>query len=287
MIGHTASCCHDHPYPLIQERSCAGGREDVQAPLYSSNRSNITNIISISNINQHGKRDVREDADIIFSSNNNSSRSIDIDSSSNGRNNESGSSGSSGSDDGSPSPIRHVIGANPWGFGGNGQAVGTGNNDHGDASLVSESSISEEGIEGGGEEENRTGGPVAEESSIGRERIEGGGEEENRTGGPIVESASADTSYEEGDTALGLSERSGEINTGVNFDIGRGMNIVIGKRTDGVSDELVATVGSTVAMLSSAQAAMKENIANMQRQVSKGDTVRFCCSKATCDIILY
>ena len=54
---------------------------------------------------------------------------------------------------------------------------------------------------------------------------------------------------------------------GENF--GRGMDIVIGKKSDDVSDELVATVGSTVALLSDAQATVKENIASMERQVGE------------------
>ena len=111
----------------------------------------------------------------------------------------------------SPSPVQHVIGADPWCFGNDGQA-GCGGND---------------------------------------------GEEKGECG-------SAETSYVEGFTQM-LDGIFGDI------DSSPGMNTVIGKRTD-MGVEEVMTVGSTVALVSEAQAAVQEQMASMQRQVGEVNT---------------
>lgn len=64
---------------------------------------------------------------------------------------------------------------------------------------------------------------------------------------------------------LGLDERSGGSDTDV--DAGMGMDIAIGKRSETCSGKLMAAVGSTVSLVSRAQVALKEQVANLQRQM--------------------
>lgn len=85
------------------------------------------------------------------------------------------------------------------------------------------------------------------------------------------ECGSTETSYVEGFTQMldGIF---------VDIDSCPGMNTVIGKRTDTGAEE-VMTVGSTVALVSEAQAAVQEQMASMQRQVGEVDitSVLFEC----------
>ena len=85
-----------------------------------------------------------------------------------------------------------------------------------------------------------------------------------------------ESSYEEGDTSLGLEDRIGAIEMGENF--GAGMDITIGRQAYHDSEELRATVESTGALVTSAQVSVKEQIANLQRQVGELDIIRVHCS---------
>ena len=186
-------CYHDDQSPLagarLPPRPTPASRR--VAEIYPSPASNVSLTYSTSDDDHHAHDDGDVDARSATSSSNDNSYNTNT----------------------STSPVQHVIGADPWGFGRNEQA--------------------------------RTGGSDGEEKE---------------------ECASADSSYEEVFTQVleGIDMGVDSINSGL------GMGTVIGKRVGDGGQEVI-TVGSTLALVSSAQAAVREQMDSLQRQVGEVD----------------
>ena len=230
--------------------------------------SNASIIGDMSNTNHYGEcDDGKENVDHVCSSSNANSSNINTDSSRNDLNNnsnrnnkndnnnggDSGSTCSSVSDDKNASPTQHARNADPRSFGPNGQArYAATNGDRGSVASEINTAIGGEGVHDG-----KAGRGTNTEALSG-------------------ECPSVESSYEEGDTSLGLEDRIGAIEMGENF--GAGMDITIGRQAYHDSEELRATVESTGALVTSAQVSVKEQIANLQRQVGELDIIRVHCS---------